>query len=868
MATTSATSSDLEPRQSTIIKRKPRYSLLLELLMTRYCDRSATVNCHKFWTDMLTLGENFPKVFKLPPFEGLNGAVKQYTNTQKSKKLKNTLIPVLMDSIFRQPRSAKSTDENIEMQISLTSENTRDVLARIRKLLQMTCGRCVLLPPTLHLKRANDFLHRTFIQVFEPIKTATGFRVNLAKSVQFTLKFVYNRDRLDDLRLDLYGDAMSRGNQEVVRMCFRILEDSVTSRAQSSRYVFSFAQFLGKDTRLNMDLNLGSDAVVGEKGWLYRETKALSELGVKITLSGDTPWLLRLLNGNSSEKKDSLSHMSLYISDPPPHLIEAAEKKLREIGKYSADMSLNVILEQHKEAVDKWRIAIEEIGGVLPMTVDVETGKRTELSNTLFVGGQLPEESLVFVESTLHVVPDVTHMTTRIVEHLLKLFAQELLGMDNKKQLYQLEDNITARDVKSPAFTFEKKIGKAIGPVSLSGSDALVIIADHNDLHRHACSPNLTSIFEGVILPDEPVMYSRADRRAAILLELHPNLVLVKNSDNWLSISRLWLAERTFKSLNECIQMYRRRSIDIQIAKNTYESFFQSVLLLFGWKGITPYMAKMDVLRRLVEEGHIESAWDHMTEATEKSHHDHSKRYHGNTMRDGGLDNRNRVSDYTGLFQSFERTIQLRYDKALPVEQQLQTYATTNNVLDCPTDSTPFQQYLKVLQAPLSWPKLDIGKTWPGVFRGMRFLFIGGIKTKSFNFTQPNLKRMVIELGGKIVETSDVVERLANYRRLPHCYCVLPKTELEKDESVKSTGIFGWTKVGDWHYINATYVVDCHKSRILIDPKDYLWPDVKEFRKKVVKDVCRLRERQSDPENRFVLAQTAVKRIRREPTVN
>ncbi len=38
------------------------------------------------------------------------------------------------------------------------------------------------------------------------------------------------------------------------------------------------------------------------------------------------------------------------------------------------------------------------------MSVDVETGKRTELSMSLFVGRPLPEESLIFVEFTLYVV--------------------------------------------------------------------------------------------------------------------------------------------------------------------------------------------------------------------------------------------------------------------------------------------------------------------------------------------------------------------------------------------------------------------------------------------------------------------------------
>ncbi len=178
--------------------------LLREFLKAHYCG-----NYKKFWRDVITLGHKFPRNFQLTRFEGLSAALKQYAKQQKFIRRKNYLFPVLMDSIFKESRSGKCTDENMDIQLEQSSGTARSMLVCIRKLLKIPFGRqnCTVLPPRRDLDLAKDLLHRTFIQVLEPMRTFTGFRVNLIKAVKFALKMVYNRDSLEDLRLDIYGDT-------------------------------------------------------------------------------------------------------------------------------------------------------------------------------------------------------------------------------------------------------------------------------------------------------------------------------------------------------------------------------------------------------------------------------------------------------------------------------------------------------------------------------------------------------------------------------------------------------------------------------------------------------------------------------------
>ena len=79
-----------------------------------------------------------------------------------------------------------------------------------------------------------------------------------------------------------------------------------------------FFLFSGGDSRFNLKQSIGC-SVLGEQStsWLYQQTKALYDSGVKLTSSGDQPFILKLFLGITKDyaKSAHVSKMPLYFSD-------------------------------------------------------------------------------------------------------------------------------------------------------------------------------------------------------------------------------------------------------------------------------------------------------------------------------------------------------------------------------------------------------------------------------------------------------------------------------------------------------------------------------------------------------------------------
>ena len=91
-----------------------------------------------------------------------------------------------------------------------------------------------------------------------------------------------------------------------------------------------------------------------------------------------------------------------------------------------------------------------------------------------------------------HARCNATHMITRCVESDLRKAAQKIV---NEKPVYKvslqrLEENCTRRALKKPKFQFDLQVKGSelkkgiVGPVSLSGTSALVAIADKKNLNK------------------------------------------------------------------------------------------------------------------------------------------------------------------------------------------------------------------------------------------------------------------------------------------------------------------------------------------------------------------------------------------------
>ena len=121
------------------------------------------------------------------------------------------------------------------------------------------------------------------------------------------------------LQVDLWGDGAEIGGVEITRITIRLLCGAIS--AQSSEAVFCVACYRGKDARFPMEQNFGP-TIVGrqETGWLYKQTKELHSLGVKVTYSGDSPFLLRLILGISNERaREFPSKLPIYVKDSEQH---------------------------------------------------------------------------------------------------------------------------------------------------------------------------------------------------------------------------------------------------------------------------------------------------------------------------------------------------------------------------------------------------------------------------------------------------------------------------------------------------------------------------------------------------------------------
>ena len=121
-----------------------------------------------------------------------------------------------------------------------------------------------------------------------------------------------------------------------------------------------------------------------ESGWLYSQTNSLGQLGAKLTYSGDSPFLLRLVIGVSNEQSsDTASWLPLYVSN--------------------------------------------DIIGFRLLTCKPENGEITEL-NVPF-RKELPKTSLVCIEDIRCVCPDANHMITRCLETGLRKTAQKITNI-------------------------------------------------------------------------------------------------------------------------------------------------------------------------------------------------------------------------------------------------------------------------------------------------------------------------------------------------------------------------------------------------------------------------------------------------------
>ena len=193
--------------------------------------------CDNFWMNCFKLISESDEAL-----EQFVTCLSNFLFSQKASKKKNpivhSILKLLLPNLFGKDRE----DILVDVQCLLTLSNPQDLLVRIRQLIKCPFIKSSILPSRLELGKANSRLNDDFRSILEPSRTPSGFRVSLVKFVKFVAENLYKKTDISGLRVDIYGDAMSRGKRDVVRMTFRILDNGIETE-QSSTHVFTFAVF-------------------------------------------------------------------------------------------------------------------------------------------------------------------------------------------------------------------------------------------------------------------------------------------------------------------------------------------------------------------------------------------------------------------------------------------------------------------------------------------------------------------------------------------------------------------------------------------------------------------------------------------------
>ena len=514
---------------------------------------------------------------------------RKYQGFTKRKEV--NVVKNLIDRLFENRGSTKEFSHIL----SLTAQtgNTEAVMKLIRSKLSVDGLGYNVVPCIRLIKKSTAEIQTYFVSLCHPERTFSGFRCDLCGVFSGSDAMIY-------LVCELISGATVVKLEAWKQLVLPFECYQKKNSCQSSSSVFCFASYWGKDSRFAMEQNLGP-TIAGDQssGWLYQKTSELSDCGVKLTYSGDTPFLRRLILGISCETNFE-SKMPLHIPD----------------------------------------------NSFLPTNCHPETGLRTDLK--IPFREELPKTSLVYFQDMQCICPDPTHMITRCVENDLRRVAQKIITdkyPDYGPSLKAFEENLTRRDAKRPYFQFNvnTKLGSGVGTVnsvSLAGSNALSFIAENEELAgANDCS--IGNLFEDVWDPkNDVVIGSESAASAQILKQLLPELFdkphpSDKTSAN-LYISKTEACELLRSSLNRCAILLRSEQFDAQCYKKWAEIYYQTSILLFGECSLTPYKLKLAMMPRIVEGGFVERPFDHMCEGFEKSNHHANSCFQTKTMRGGG----------------------------------------------------------------------------------------------------------------------------------------------------------------------------------------------------------------------------------------
>ena len=321
----------------------------------------------------------------------------------------------------------------------------------------------------------------------------------------------------------------------------------------------------------------------------------------------------------------------------------------------------------------------------------------------------------------------------------------------------------------------------------------------------------------------------------------------------------------------------RKTVADVDELNKWVEVFFHCNILLFNEvQAFTSYKSKLILLPALLEAGGVKCLYEHLTEGTANSNHGSHRIYQQHSMRDGGYVTRHVSSEFSDPWQSYMNGIELGLKEQKVSIEQL-TEMTGGYML---VGKTFFETYLQIVTTPIPTAVLAIGRTHLPL-RGMSFEMIGNFtkvngKPAMNSVTGPRLKNLVTQMGGSLIE-GRFANMCESFNKLQQCYVVLQDDEylriyIEGDymRQNKVSGNLVQSTRGDFNYIKADFLIQCHISGCLLDPAPFpIEVDHSKFVKNRRTNITKFMERQRSivdavPITTTILGTTSV-RLRRRP---
>ena len=200
-----------------------------------------------FWTDLLVAADKENRMDEL---------LKVLRSTKDFAK-KLTQIP-----------QEQKEQDRLDILLELQSGNAASMLLAVRNLhfIKQNALQTHIPNRRTNLTILRKELESAFNRFLKPERTRNGFRVDLVEAVRFVLFNVYGIDSFVDVNILIWGDGYLRGKKDATRLIFAFLNlkpSESTKKTkyspQSSIHTFTFACYLGKDSRLPMETNLGDD---------------------------------------------------------------------------------------------------------------------------------------------------------------------------------------------------------------------------------------------------------------------------------------------------------------------------------------------------------------------------------------------------------------------------------------------------------------------------------------------------------------------------------------------------------------------------------------------------------------------------------